>query len=154
MKILRVLLISLFLIYCYNANCQSKYFDDYRPIADSLSVIYEIPSSFILAIAYHESGAGTSVVARRLNNHFGMKGRVPGGDTVAVKSSYKYFTTANESYNYFCKLVSSKKFYPTLKGNPDYKKWVIALSHTGYAGNAKLWSRQIIQIVERNKLDE
>ena len=133
---------------------RSKYFSNYKPVADSLSLIYEIPASVILAIAYHESNGGESVVGRRLNNHFGLKGRVVGGDTVSVKSSYRYFQKPEDSYLFFCNLVANRKFYPALKGNKDYKKWVIALSKTGYAGNAKLWTLQIIQTIERNKLNQ
>lgn len=87
---------------------QNKFFDDFRPLADSLGTAYEIPTEVILAVAYHESGGGTSVISRRLNNYFGLKGRVPGGDTVSVKSSYKYFEKPIDSYVYFCNLVARK----------------------------------------------
>ena len=131
---------------------QNKFFDEFRPLADSLGTAYEIPAEVILAVAYHESGGGTSVISRRLNNYFGLKGRVPGGDTVSVKSSYKYFEKPADSYVYFCNPVARKKFYPTLKGNKDYKKWVVAISNTGYAANAKLWSKHIIGVIEKNHL--
>ena len=133
---------------------QSKFFTEYRPLADSLANAYQIPASVILAVAYQESGGGTSVVGRRLNNHFGLKGRVPGGDTVSVKSSYKYFVKPSDSYVYFCNLVARKKFYPTLKGNKDYKKWVVAISNTGYAANAKVWSKHIIGVIEKYHLEK
>ena len=142
------------LFICKSSNAQSKFFISYRPLADSLAAAYQIPASVILAVAYQESGGGTSVVGRRLNNHFGLKGRVPGGDTVSVKSSYKYFEKPVDSYIYFCNLVARKKFYPSLKGTTDYKKWVIAISKTGYAGNAKVWSRHIIGVIEKYRLDK
>ena len=142
------------LFICKSSNAQNKFFISYRPLADSLAVAYQIPASVILAVAYQESGGGTSVVGRRLNNHFGLKGRVPGGDTVSVKSSYKYFEKPSDSYIYFCNLVARKKFYPSLKGNTDYKKWVIAISKTGYAGNAKVWSKHIIGVIEKYKLEK
>ena len=145
-------LICLFI--CKSSNAQNKFFNSYRPLADSLAVAYQIPASVILAVAYQESGGGTSVVSRRLNNHFGLKGRVPGGDTVSVKSSYKYFEKPADSYIYFCNLVARKKFYPKLKGTKDYKKWVIAISKTGYAGNAKVWSKHIMGVIEKYKLDK
>jgi Bax protein len=142
------------LFICKSSNAQNKFFISYRPLADSLAAAYQIPASVILAVAYQESGGGTSIVGRRLNNHFGLKGRVPGGDTVSVKSSYKYFEKPADSYIYFCNLVARKKFYPSLKGTTDYKKWVIAISKTGYAGNAKVWSRHIIGVIEKYKLDK
>jgi len=136
------------------ANSQNKFFNEYRPLADSLAAVYQMPASVILAVAYQESGGGTSVVGRRLNNHFGLKGRVAGGDTVSVKSSYKYFAKPADSYVYFCNLVARKKFYPTLKGNKDYKKWVVSISNTGYAANAKVWSKHIIGVIEKYQLEK
>ncbi len=149
---LRFRLLASFLFMSLVLNAQPVFFKDYRPLADSLSKVYQIPASVILAVAYQESGGGISVVGKRLNNHFGIRGRVIGGDTVSVKSSYKYFSKAEDSYVYFCKLVASKKFYPSLKGNTDYKKWIISISKTGYAANAQVWSSHIIGVVERYKL--
>jgi Bax protein len=146
-----VFCLALFLFYG-KANAQNKFFNEYRPLADSLAAAYQIPASVILAVAFQESGGGTSVVGRRLNNHFGLKGRVAGGDTVSVKSSYKYFAKPADSYVYFCNLVARKKFYPYLKGSKDYKKWVVSISNTGYAANAKVWSKHIIGVIEKYQL--
>ena len=150
---LRLILLSSFVFMSAALKAQRNYFKDYRQLADSLSIVYQIPSSVILAIAYQESGVGTSVVSRRLNNHFGLKGRLPGGDTVSVKSSYRYFANPSDSYIYFCNLVARKKFYPSLIGNKDYKKWVIAISHTGYAANSKIWTNHILGIIDKYQLD-
>jgi Bax protein len=147
-------LFLVFFLFSGRANSQNKFFNEYRPLADSLAAVYQIPASVILAVAYQESGGGTSVVGRRLNNHFGLKGRVAGGDTVSVKSSYKYFAKPADSYVYFCNLVARKKFYPSLKGNKDYKKWVVSISNTGYAANAKVWSKHIIGVIEKYRLEK
>lgn len=146
--------ISLLLILFFSNGvlAQNKFFDEFRPLADSLEAVYEIPAQVILAVAYHESGGGSSVISRRLNNYFGLKGRVPGGDTVSLRSSYKYFASPVESYIYFCDFVARKKFYHSLKGNFDCKKWVTAISHTGYAANAKIWSNHILGIIYKYKL--
>jgi flagellum-specific peptidoglycan hydrolase FlgJ len=141
------------LFICKSLSAQNKFFDAYRPLADSLAAVYQIPASVILAVAYQESGGGTSVISKRLNNYFGLKGRVIGGDTVSVKSSYNYFATPADSYFYFCNLVARKKFYPSLKGNNDYRKWIVAISNTGYAANAKIWTKHILGIIEKYKLE-
>ena len=58
------------------AEGQSKeYVTKYKPLCDSLSVQYGIPSHVILGIAIEESGYGTSKVCRLLNNHFGIVGK-------------------------------------------------------------------------------
>ena len=153
MKTKYFILCFICLFYWNCTHAQSKYFIEYRSLADSLAVAYQMPASVILAVAYQESGGGTSVVGRRLNNHFGLKGRVVGGDTVTVKSSYRYFETPADSYIYFCQFVARKKFYSTLKGDKDYKKWVVAISNTGYAANAKIWSKHIFGIIVKYKLE-
>jgi flagellum-specific peptidoglycan hydrolase FlgJ len=153
MKKQYLILFLAFLLFSGSANSQNEFFNEYKPLADSLAVVYQMPASVILAVAYQESAGGASVVGRRLNNHFGLKGRVAGGDTVSVKSSYKYFAKPADSYVYFCNLVARKKFYLSLKGNKDYKKWVVSISNTGYAGNAKVWSKHIIGIIEKYNLN-
>lgn len=147
-----VVFVVAFILITFKANAQKSYFDQYRPVADSLSIVYQIPASVILAVAYHESGGGSSLISRRLNNHFGLKGRVAGGDTISIKSSYRYFPTAADSYIFFCDLIAKRKFYSTLKGNEDYKKWVVSISNAGYAASAKRWSTQIINLIEKYKL--
>jgi len=154
MKKQYLILFLVFFLFSGRANSQNKFFNEYRPLADSLAAVYHLPASVILAVAYQESGGGSSVVGRRLNNHFGLKGRVAGGDTVSVKSSYKYFAKPADSYVYFCNLVARKKFYPSLKGSKDYKKWVVSISNTGYAANAKVWSRHIIGVIEKYQLEK
>ncbi|MFN5346733.1 MAG: glucosaminidase domain-containing protein [Bacteroidota bacterium] len=154
MKKQYLILCLVFFLFYGRANSQNKFFNEYRSLADSLAAVYQMPASVILAVAYHESGGGSSIIGRRLNNHFGLKGRVVGGDTVSVKSSYKYFAKPADSYIYFCNLVARKKFYPTLKGNKDYKKWVISISNTGYAANAKVWSKHIIGVIEKYHLEK
>ena len=135
-------------------NGQANYIKEYKPMVDSLSAMYQIPSSVIFGVAILESGGGVSVVGRRLNNHFGLKGRVAGGDTVSIKSSYRYFARPVDSYVFFCNLLVKRKFYPALKGNNDYKKWVTAISKTGYAANAAVWSKHVIDIIRKSNLDK
>jgi Bax protein len=120
----------------------TKYFDKYQAIADSFEVQYQIPSSVMLAIAYFESGGGTSNLAKKSNNHFGMR---------AGKGWAKY-SSDTASYEAFCKLVTRKKFYTTLKGDPDPKKWIYALSRANYAGSSTTWPKKMIYVIRTYKL--
>jgi Bax protein len=86
------------------------YFDNYRALADSLSLVYQIPSCVMMAVAYHESGGGVSLVAKKLNNHFGIVGDCR-FDITKHKSKYRYYPTITDSYIGFCNLVASKKNY-------------------------------------------
>ena len=64
-----------FIFITLNHFSQKTYFIDYRELADSLDSAYEIPACIILSVAYIESGGGTSNIGRKLNNHFGIKGK-------------------------------------------------------------------------------
>lgn len=128
---------------------QYKYFTDYRKLADSLEVIYQIPACVMLSVAYIESGGGTSNIAKKLHNHFGIRGK----NDVAVsgyKSGYRYFPTIRDSYIGFCKLVESKKYYATMKGSQDHKKWLVSIASSGYAKDANLWSTTIYGVLKKN----
>ena len=132
------------------ASFSQKYFEKYQNIADSLEVIYGIPSSVMLGVAYHESGAGKSVAAKYLNNHFGIKGSNNLMKTHRIKSSYKSYESVKHSFEAFCILIAKRGFYTNLKGNSDYKKWVNAISNTNYASGSKTWGPKVISIIKNN----
>jgi len=124
-----------------------SYFDKYRELANELSAQYEIPSCVILSVAYLESGGGTSVVAKKLNNHFGIVGDCKPAIS-KHKSKYKYYASVSDSYRGFCKLVSSKKFYNSMKGSKDEKLWFKKIAATGYAADATKWANANIRICQ------
>ena len=50
-----------------------QYIDQYKDIAIEQMLRYHIPASITLAQGLFESGAGKSELARKSNNHFGIK---------------------------------------------------------------------------------
>ena len=70
----RKTLIILLLLASQFAFAQSKYIKQFKPLADSLSEEYKIPTAVILGVAIIESGAGTSRNSKLLHNHFGIVG--------------------------------------------------------------------------------
>jgi len=130
-------------------QCQNKsqYFSQYRSLADSLSESYKIPACVILSVAFVESGGGTSAVARKLNNHFGIVGK-NNPEVSGLKSKYRHFPSIKESFIGFCELVARKKFYPQVKGSDDVKLWLDKIAATGYAANASLWSGHIFNLAK------
>ena len=133
---------------------QTKYFTTYGSLADSLEKVYGIPAPIILGVAFHESGAGKSQVATLLNNHFGLKGKNDLVKTHNIKSAYKYYATVADSYAGFCKVISSKKYYPTLKGTSNIDTWLTAISNAGYAANAVTWKASILRVIRIYSLDK
>lgn len=137
------------------APAQNRSFEEkYGTLADSLGAAYGIPPSVILGVAIIESGSGKSRNARLLNNFFGVKGKNNLLKTKGIRSSYKQYPNDTASFVSFCGLVSRKKFYPRLKGNPDYRLWTDALSHAGYSEIPKTWEKLINSTIRKHQLDK
>lgn len=132
---------------------QTLYFDHYQKTADSLEAIYGIPSSVILAVGFHESGAGKSTVAVLLNNHFGIKGSNQLYQTHKIKSAYKYYANVHESYTAFCGILSRKGYYERLKGTTNTKDWVKAIASMGYAADPNKWADSIMDMISEFDLN-
>ncbi|HKZ67623.1 MAG TPA: glucosaminidase domain-containing protein [Chitinophagaceae bacterium] len=148
------LLILFLLIAFQTVSAQSKYVKKYKPMADSLSAIYHVPTSVMLGIAIIESGAGKSRNCKLLNNHFGVKGKNNLVKTHGIKSSYKQYADGRASYVAFCKLMTRKKFYQKLKGKKDHKLWLDAISKAGYSTVPDEWKKNIIAAIRKHKLAE
>ena len=143
------------LLFAFHAAIsQSKYIRQYRPIADSLSEIYGIPTSVMLGIAIIESGAGSSRNCKLLNNHFGIKGKNDLLKTKGIRTAYKQYPDGRSSYVAFSKLMTRKKFYPRLKGKMDYVLWLDAISKAGYSTVPDEWKRNIAAAIRKHKLAE
>ena len=149
-----VILVLSIMICIQSVQAQSDYVKKYKPIADSLSGVYGIPSSVMLGIAIIESGAGKSRNCRLLNNHFGIKGKNDLLKTKGIKSSYKQYPSGRASYVAFSQLMTRKKFYSRLKGNMDYRLWLDAISKSGYSMVPEEWKRNITATIRKHKLAE
>jgi flagellum-specific peptidoglycan hydrolase FlgJ len=150
----RTCMLVLFILAIQYLPAQSKYIRQYKPIADSLSAIYGVPTSVMLGVAIIESGAGKSRNCKLLNNHFGVKGKNNLLKTKGIKSSYKQYPDGRASYVSFCKLMTRKKFYSKLKGNKDHKAWLDAISKAGYSTVPEEWKRNITAAIRKHKLTE
>lgn len=129
------------------AQQKHEYIQKNAPIANELSEKYGIPSSIILAIAFVETGGGTSKGAKILNNHFGIV-----GENNVNNSKYRSFSATKESYEVFCKLIEKKKYYTTLKNNKDPKAWIEAIAAAGYSTRPAEWKRRIDLIISKFEL--
>lgn len=147
------LAISIILLLAFQYGfSQSDYIKKYRPLADSLAAEYEIPVAVILGIAIIESSSGTGRNVRLLNNHFGIIGKNKLLKTKGIKTRYKQYDNATESYVAFCHLVKKRKYYKKLKGNPDYRPWIDAISKSGYTEAPALWKQRITATIKAHKL--
>lgn len=128
-----------------------------------------IPASIKLAQAILESDAGRSELARRANNHFGIKcGPDWRGDTYMqedddyndrgqlVKSCFRVFRTAEASFVAHSEFLRdpSKTFRygPLFQLSPtDYQAWAYGLQTAGYA-TSTTYATRLISIIERYQL--
>ncbi|WP_134088167.1 glucosaminidase domain-containing protein [Olivibacter sp. XZL3] len=148
-----VLFLTLLYLGCVNTGfAQTKYINNHKSIADSLSKAYGIPSSVILGIAILESGNGQSRNSKLLHNHFGIVGSNKLKQTHGIKSRYKQYNSTMGSFAHFCKLISSKYFYARLKGTDDAGKWVDAISKSGYSTHPETWKSRILKTISRYNL--
>jgi flagellum-specific peptidoglycan hydrolase FlgJ len=109
----------------------------YKPFIDSISHVYGIPSKLIIGVGVCESGFGQSKQSIKQNNYFGLRGKY----VRKKKSSFKHYARPEDSMVDFCEVLASKKYYISLKGNPDPMKWTRAMAKARYAANAKRWIR-------------
>jgi len=112
---------------------------------------YGLPASVVLAVAIHESAAGTSKIARYLNNHFGIKGK---NNSKEIQSAYQGYPSVDSSYLHFVTFLKSRRYFNVLfeKYNPyDYKAWALGIQRGGYAAS-RTWASQVINIIKKYEL--
>src|ERR1700753_396157 len=101
-------LFFLFSNVCFAQRSATRYIEKYLPDARDLSAEYGIPVSIILGVSMLESGSGTSINCRQLNNFFGVKGH---NKLKKRHTHYKQYASAKESFHDFCRILSKKRFY-------------------------------------------
>jgi Bax protein len=154
MNKLRLLLLGAFFVsinICSAQKSTTHYIEKFLPTAKDLSVQWGIPVSIILGVSILESGSGTSINCKQLNNFFGVKGR---NHLKKRHTKYKQYANARASFDDFCGIVSRKKFYPQLKGNMNYRLWLTAMNKRNYAGAKEVWIHRIKLLITRHKLHQ
>jgi LysM repeat protein len=142
-------------------NQQSQqYINQYKNIAIDQMNRWKIPASITLAQGLLESGAGKSSLARKANNHFGIKchgwqGRTYHQDDDARHECFRAYKSAYDSYEDHSRFLASGSRYAKLftLGTKDYKGWARGLKAAGYATNPH-YASQLIDIIELYKLHE
>ena len=120
---------------------------------------YRIPASITLAQAILESGNGNSDLAKKLNNHFGIKchanwqGEKVFHDDDENDECFRKYKTVLDSYEDHS-IFLLKDRYLGLFDLPldDYKGWARGLKKAGYATNPK-YDKLLIRVIEENDLD-
>ena len=135
-----------------------KYIKTYGTLAIKQQTQYKIPASITLAQGLLESGAGQSDLARRSNNHFGIKchewkgARVYHDDDLRGECFRKY-STVEQSYTDHSKFLAERPRYASLfkLRISDYKGWAKGLQKCGYATD-RAYANKLIKVIEDYEL--
>ena len=158
-------LLAFIISYTGSALAQSRskqyeeYIHKYRDIAVEEMKRYHIPASITLAQGLLESGAGQGTLARKSNNHFGIKcggdwrGKSVKHDDDARNECFRVYKNAADSYRDHSIFLAGRSRYAALfkLDITDYKGWAHGLKKAGYATNPR-YAYQLIDIIERYDL--
>lgn len=160
-----IYLLTIFVCLSLQAQTRNKqyeaYIKQYRDLAVDEMKKYHIPASITLAQGLLESGAGQSTLARKSNNHFGIKcGSDWQGKTVrhnddARGECFRAYKHPKQSYEDHSKFLAGRSRYASLfkLKITDYKGWARGLKKAGYATDPR-YAQRLIDIIELYDLDK
>ena len=136
-----------------------KYVARYSKIAVQEMKKYGIPASISLAQGLVESRYGTSKLAVRNNNHFGMKcfsknckdGHCTNFEDDHHKDFFRRYKTPWESWRAHSLMLANGRYARLKKHGKNYKNWAYGLESLGYATD-KTYAEKLIGVVQRYNL--
>ncbi|OAV43035.1 glycoside hydrolase family 73 protein [Lewinella sp. 4G2] len=135
---------------------QLSYVKDFRSAALDEYRRHGIPASITLAQGLLESGHGTSTLARRNNNHFGIKcfskkcrkGHCSNHSDDHHKDFFRNFSDPFESFAAHSQVLLKNRYKPLFRlGHRDYKGWSHGLRKAGYATDPR-YGDKLIRLIE------
>jgi hypothetical protein len=139
---------------------RKAYLEQWRQTAVMQQREYHIPASITMAQAILESGSGNSELAKKANNHFGIKCHDWKGATIymdddAKGECFRVYASAEESFKDHSLFLTTKSRYAALFQLPsnDYKAWARGLKDAGYATNPQ-YADLLINVIDELKLYE
>jgi len=159
--LLAIMLISGSYLVAQKRISTKEYINTYKDIAIKKQKEYKIPASITLAQGILESGSGNSKLAKKANNHFGIKchngwkGKKYYMDDDEKHECFRKYKKAEDSYRDHSKFLTQRGRYSFLFDykTTDYKKWAYGLKKAGYATNPK-YPQLLIKIIEKYNLNK
>lgn len=120
---------------------------------------FGIPASISMAQAIIESRSGTSVLAVKNNNHFGIKcfsrscpeGHCSNFTDDHHKDFFRKYGGAMDSWREHSHFLMKNSYRKLLKFGKDYRAWARGLREYGYATDAT-YDKKLISIIEKYEL--
>ena len=153
------LILCIFEAKAQTRQTKEEYIERYKHIAIDHMERYGIPASITMAQGILESDSGNSNLARRSNNHFGIKckknwtgQRVYHTDD-APDECFRKYDTVEESYEDHANFLDQSPRYDSLfaYSATDYRSWARGLKAAGYA-TAPDYAQRLMRIIEDNRL--
>lgn len=131
-----------------------QYIEQHYKFAQYTDIQYDIPASITLAQAIVESASGTSNIALKANNHFGIRYFPNTYYKGPHWNGWRVYQTVRESYIdhalWFKYTVTTCK-WPYGK---DYKVWANYLQACKYAGDSQIYADELVRVVEQYNLTQ
>ena len=148
-------------IFAQSSQVIKSYIETYKDIAIAEMQRTGVPAAITLAQGIHETGAGTSDLVRRSNNHFGIKcksdwkGESVSHDDDARGECFRKYNDPYESYRDHSDFLKYRPYYTDLfKLDPtDYEGWAYGLKKAGYATNPK-YPQILIKLIKDYNLQD
>jgi len=136
-----------------------EYINKYKDLAIKEMKRTGIPASITMAQALLESNAGNSTLARKSNNHFGIKchnewnGKKVYHNDDRRHECFRSYKTVYDSYIDHSDFLTGKSRYANLfmLNTTDYKGWAHGLKNAGYATDPH-YAHRLIKIIEDYQL--
>ena len=135
-----------------------EYINKYKAIAVEQMELHGIPASITLAQGLLESGAGSSELAKKSNNHFGIKcGSNWFGPTHTHfddgrNECFRAYDNVRASYEDHSQFLKKERYARLFRLSIlDYKGWARGLKACGYA-TSPTYATKLIEIIELYKL--
>ncbi len=142
-----------------DAEQVNRYIERFSKIAVQEMHKYGVPASIALAQGLIESRCGTSTLAIRNNNHFGIKcfsrkcrpGHCTNLEDDHHKDFFRKYRTAWESWRAHSILISTGRYARLKRHGKNYIAWAKGLEELGYATDRN-YSAKLIGVIERYNL--
>jgi LysM repeat protein len=139
---------------------REMYIEKYKDAAINEMNRAGIPASITLAQGILESDNGNSILARKANNHFGIKchdwtGKSMNMDDDEKNECFRKYKSVDESFKDHSEFLRNSSRYKSLfiLDRMDYKGWAKGLKKAGYA-TSKSYANDLITIIDESNLHQ
>jgi len=137
------------------------YITRYKDLAIAEMKRTGVPAAITLAQGIHETEAGTSILVKKSNNHFGIKckdewrGESVSHDDDARGECFRKYAAPEDSYRDHSDFLKTRPNYAALftLDPTDYQGWAYGLKKAGYATNPK-YAQILIKLIQDYNLED